>query len=204
MIGVILPFYHRKEMMEEKSPADPDTPASQPLSAEINMENRGESVQIPDQSSNRKAVLAEVHKVGATRLAGFLYWTNIAGIVCLIIGFVAPGWIAFSARHRMYPPENSYRQSESDFKYVRVYQDYSLFYMTQCAENNDYTNGEYYHTCETMSYRTIDHLYRDRRFDYSKIEIGYKEITGDDRCIFRGAGLGKCGIKYLGTIFFAM
>ncbi|XP_060605189.1 uncharacterized protein LOC132757801 [Ruditapes philippinarum] len=162
----------------------------QPLKEEHNVENRGENTQYTEQSINRKGLLAEVHKIGASRLVGFLYWTNLAAICLLMIGFVAPGWATFTANHRLYYHEYSYKKTESDYKATyNVYQDYALWYMTQCVDYDEYDDVDD-KKCETMTYRTIRNVYRDKYNDLSKIEIGDRELEGDDdMCLFRGAGL---------------
>ncbi|XP_060605169.1 uncharacterized protein LOC132757796 isoform X2 [Ruditapes philippinarum] len=149
------------------------------------VENREEN----KQSTDRKGLLTGVQMIGAVRLVGFLYWTNLAVIIFLLIGFVAPGWVTFTANHRLYYQDYTLKKAEADYKSVfNVYQDYALWYMTQCIDYNEYDDVDDT-KCETMTYRTIGHICKNKYYEYSKIEIGNKELEGDDICLFRGAGV---------------
>ncbi|XP_053373740.1 uncharacterized protein LOC123532583 [Mercenaria mercenaria] len=141
--------------------------------------------QVSQQTNNKKDKQATMKKRGAVRMAGFLFWINLVGVLLLLVGFVAPGWLTIKANQRLHKSSYAlYYDSETPSYLHNVYQDYALWYVTQCYEHDGRNT-----VCETMTYRTIDGIYGEDNTNYEKIEIGEMEKVGDDRFVFHGAGL---------------
>ncbi|XP_053374186.1 uncharacterized protein LOC123531934 [Mercenaria mercenaria] len=159
----------------------------QPLHPEQNAQQQDTCAtggQVSQQTNNKKDKQATAQKRGAVRMAGFLFWVNLAGILMLLVGFVAPGWLTIKANQKMHKSSYSYDSGTPSHLY-NVYQDYALWYVTQCYEHDGRNT-----VCETMTYRTIDDVYGGNNNDYEKIEIGEMEKVGDDRFTFPRPGLG--------------
>lgn len=120
-------------------------------------------------------------KKGATSMAAFLFWTNLAAVVLLLIGFVTPGWLTINVRQILHYSKYSSYGSGDRVTYTDVFQDYSLWYITQC-----YDLGGTSFKCQTRTYRTIEGLHERicESYDCRKIEIGSLEITDKSSVLY--------------------
>ncbi|XP_045169160.1 uncharacterized protein LOC123531921 [Mercenaria mercenaria] len=160
-----------------------DQPLSPEQYAEFKEDYGTTEIPISQQPIRAKDNRDKKKNIGAVRMAGFLFWLNFAGVLLLLVGFVAPGWLTAKTDQKLYRNSYSY-DSGTPLHLYNVYQDYALWYITQCYEHDGRNT-----VCETMTYRTIDDVYGEEKSDYEKIEIGEMEKVGDDRFMFHGAGL---------------
>lgn len=135
----------------------------------------------------------EWKKKGAARMAAFMFWSNAVGVVLLVIGFVTPGWLTVNTDQELfYYQSSSYYGDGNRFISTDVYQDYSLWYITQC-----YEDGSSYE-CETMTYRTIKAISENVCASYNcdRIVIGSMEITDTSSMIFlSNAAIGEVSLN---------
>jgi hypothetical protein len=124
-----------------------------------------------------------VHQ-GEVQKVNVLFWCNFIGVLLLLVGFVAPGWLTVTAEHKLTYIPSSW--SGRTIHIQDVYQDYALWYVTQCYPH-DGTNVE----CETMTYRSISGIYADEVTSYEKLEIAELKNEGGDKFMFHGVALSE-------------
>lgn len=104
---------------------------------------------------------------------GFLFWTNALAVMFLLVGFAVPGWLTVTTRQIM-------TDHNDDVTYDLVYQDYSIWYVTQC---NWAKTAPYKSSCETRSYRLLKSL---KEVLAARVDV---EFTGRAELYFSGFGL---------------
>ncbi|XP_060606737.1 uncharacterized protein LOC132759029 [Ruditapes philippinarum] len=166
--------------MEDKGAADKFV--YPPLPAEQNPEETHEMVTNENQESPTEDVVKFTPTVqqGEVQKVNVLFWCNFVGVLLLLVGFVAPGWLTVTAEHKL-----TYSSWSGRTQHIQdVYQDYALWYVIQCYPH-DGTNIE----CETMTYRSINGIYADEVTSYEKLEIAELKNEGGDKFMFHGVAL---------------
>ncbi|XP_060605175.1 uncharacterized protein LOC132757797 isoform X4 [Ruditapes philippinarum] len=150
-----------------------DAQAEQPVNALYDPERDDAGTQSAERTSmqSRKKLLEE----GANSFAGFLYWTHVIGVIFLIVGFVAPGWLTIKTRQTVLEEYGTSLTSKL------VFQDYSLWYITQCTFSDDVM------ICDSITYRLINAALRGTCGSCHKLRIN--EYETESFMVYSGAGL---------------
>lgn len=109
------------------------------------------------------------------RMATFLFGINVIAVLFLLTGFALPGWLTVTTRQEM-------TNFQSDVTYDLVYQDYGIWFVTQCTWAKVEPYGS---SCDTRSFRLLQFL-DERRVSYISVHF-----VGRSELFFSGFGLGK-------------
>ncbi|XP_060606738.1 uncharacterized protein LOC132759031 [Ruditapes philippinarum] len=172
--------------MEDKGTADKSV--YPPLTAEQNPEETHEMVTNENQevpAADDVKFTPKVNQAGAlpsVRRVNILLWSNFVGVLLLLVGFVAPGWLTVTAEHKLTYIPSSWSGRTQHIQ--DVYQDYALWYVIQCYPHDGKSIE-----CETMTYRSISGIYADEVTSYEKLAIAKLENEGGDKFMFHGVAL---------------
>jgi hypothetical protein len=174
--------------MEDKGTADKSV--YPPLTAEQNPEETHEMVTNENQevpAADDVKFTPKVNQAGAlpsVRRVNILFWSNFVGVLLLLVGFVAPGWLTVTAEHKLTYIPSSWSGRTQHIQ--DVYQDYALWYVIQCYPHDGKSIE-----CETMTYRSISGIYADEVTSYEKLAIAKLENEGGDKFMFHGVALSE-------------
>lgn len=120
------------------------------MGLETDLENQQEQTLTGDVDKRKKKTL----KRSAVRLAGFMFWTNFAAFVSLMIGCFAPGWLTIGKN------------------------DLSLWHLTKCYLNSKHPIDavKTFNRCEIISYYLVARPPMDLHADLDYIDLVEAEV----------------------------